>query len=37
MTTSPREVFMHGGESQEPVNISNTLEARLRRIARDNL
>jgi len=33
----PREVFMHSGESQEPmVNDPNTLEARLRRIAREN-
>ena len=36
MTSVPREVFMHAGESQEPVNVSNTLEARLRRITCDN-
>jgi hypothetical protein len=34
---APRQVFMHSGESEEPVvNESNTLEARLRRIAREN-
>ena len=32
-----REVFMHSGESQELApNDPNTLQARLRRIAREN-